>query len=468
MHESATDLKPEEPMNLPGIFLSLLFIALAARLLVRGYHPQAVLLVCGLAMMASSLLIGGTLPAPQTSTGCAGFDLIRRIEESMSGRAAGVGLMIMSIGGFVAYMKRIGASQTLVYISAKPLSVFRNHSYLAAVLVIPIGQLLFICTPSATGLGLLLVASVFPILINIGVSRVTAASVISACTAFDMGPASANTARAAELIGKDNVAYFIEDQLPVVVPMTLLLMIVYYFTSRRYDRRTAAEPAAANREFRKDGTPLIYALLPVLPLILLIFFSRFVSLFPAHPVILNTTTAILVSLGTALLFELIRTRRPQEVAASLKTFWEGMGRVFANVITLIVAAEIFSTGLIGLGFIDSLVTLSRHLDFGPTGIGILMALLIFLASMLMGSGNASFFSFGPLVPGIAAQLGAPTTSIILPMQLASSMGRACSPIAGIIVAISEIAGVSPLDLARRDLIPMATVLIVLFVYHFAF
>lgn len=27
--------------------------------------------------------------------------------------------------------------------------------------------------------------------------------------------------------------------------------------------------------------------------------------------------------------------------------------------------------------------------------------------MLMGSGNAAFFSFGPLLPGIATQLGLP-------------------------------------------------------------
>lgn len=73
-----------------------------------------------------------------------------------------------------------------------------------------------------------------------------------------------------------------------------------------------------------------------------------------------------------------------------------MGKVFATVITLIVAAEVFSRGLISLGFIDSLVMLSQHIGFSGAGIAILMTLLIFAASMLMGSGNASFFSFGPL------------------------------------------------------------------------
>jgi DcuC family C4-dicarboxylate transporter len=283
-----------------------------------------------------------------------------------------------------------------------------------------------------------------------------------------MGPASANTARAAELIGKSNVAYFIENQLALTIPLTLLLMVLYYFVNRYFDRKEGAPRETFRREEFKTNVPLVYALLPVLPLILLIVFSRFVQLSPDGAIILDTTTAILIALFVALAFELVRTRDARAVFASLKTFWEGMGKVFASVITLIVAAEIFSGGLISLGFIDGLVDLSRHAGFGAVGIGILMTVLIFLASLLMGSGNASFFSFGPLVPDIASRLGASASDMILPMQLSSSMGRAVSPISGIVVAISEIAGVSPFDLAKRNVIPLGTALVFMLVYHFFF
>jgi DcuC family C4-dicarboxylate transporter len=168
----------------------------------------------------------------------------------------------------------------------------------------------------------------------------------------------------------------------------------------------------------------------------------------------------------AFIFELVRTRQLKNVFASLKIFWEGMGKVFATVITLIVAAEIFSFGLISLGFIDGLVDFSQHLGFGAVGIGILMTVVIFLASMLMGSGNASFFSFGPLVPDIALRLNVSASDMILPMQLSSSMGRATSPISGVIVAISEIAGVSSFDLAKRNFIPLVSALIFMLIYHF--
>lgn len=454
-------------MYITGIVLAIQFIIAAAYFLIKKYHPQGVLLIAGLLMIGLSTILGiNNTSGVSESTGSNFFDLYKLIQESMIGRLSGVGLMIMSIGGFVAYMKKIGASEALVYISMQPLSVFKKYPYLASILVIPIGQILFICTPSATGLGLLLVASIYPVLVGLGVSRLTAVSVISACTVFDMGPASANTARAAELIGKSNVAYFLEDQLQLTIPLTILLMIVYFFTNRYFDKREdQAEKKIEANEF-KTNTPLIYAVLPVLPLILLIIFSRFIELFPDNPIILDTTTAIFISLSAGFLFEIIRTRNVKDVFSSLKIFWEGMGKVFATVITLIVAAEIFSTGLISLGFIDGLVDLSQHLGFGAVGIGILMTVIIFLASMLMGSGNASFFSFGPLVPDIAKRMGANPAEMILPMQLSSSLGRATSPIAGIIVAISEIAGVSSFDLAKRNFIPLVSALLFMLIYHF--
>ena len=106
-----------------------------------------------------------------------------------------------------------------------------------------------------------------------------------------------------------------------------------------------------------------------------------------------------------------------------------MGNIFKSVVTLIIAADIFAKGLISLGFINGLVDVSQNVGLGAIGIGIVMTIMIFLASMLMGSGNASFFAFGPLVPNIATKLGADATSIILPMNLAASMGRTVSPVA---------------------------------------
>jgi DcuC family C4-dicarboxylate transporter len=173
-----------------------------------------------------------------------------------------------------------------------------------------------------------------------------------------------------------------------------------------------------------------------------------------------------ISLFIALLFEGIRLRKIGEVMDSLKIFWNGMGNIFKTVVTLIITADIFAKGLISLGFIDGLIVISQNIGLGVVGIGIVMSIMIFLASMLMGSGNASFFSFGPLIPKITKSLGAETTSIILPMQLAASMGRTVSPVAGVIIATAEIAGVTTLQIVKRNLIPLTIALIIMLLYHF--
>jgi C4-dicarboxylate transporter, DcuC family len=449
-------------MALAGTLISIVFIVLAAFFLLKKYHPQAVLLLCGLCMMTLSLLLGYELKGMQAPTGLFVFDLFEMIKQSFSAKGAEVGLMIMAIGGYVAYMDKIGASEALVYLAMKPLSIFKKSPYLAASLVIPIGHFLSIPIPSATGLGLLLVASVFPVLIQLGVSRVSAVSVIVSTTVFDMGPASANTLRAAELIEKSNMSYFIEDQFSVAVPLIVLMAVLYFFVNRYYDRKESRVLETKDVEIKRPAAPLIYALLPIFPLILLLVFSELFAFFEPQ-IKLSTTTAMFLSLAVAMLFEYARKLEGKAVLDSLKAFWEAMGRVFATVITLIIAAEVFSNGLISLRFIDSLVYLSQHLGFGAVGIGALMTVMIFGASILMGSGNASFFSFGPLVPDIASKLGADPASIILPMQLSSSLGRAISPIAGVVIATSEIAGVTPLEVAKRNFLPLTITLIAMLI-----
>lgn len=448
-----------------GPILSLVFIVVTARLLLKKYYPHAVLLVSGLSMLLIAFILNQQMPILEKPSGFSGFDLFVYIKQSFAETNAGVGLMIMAIGGFVAYIDKIGASNALVYVAMRPLRLFKAYPYIAASLVIPIGQILFVAIPSAAGLSLLLMASLFPILTNLGVSKLSAASVITATTAFGMGPASAITASATSIIEMDTVFYFINHQILLVLPLSISMMVTYYIVNRYYDKKDKANQPLKNVEEKSVDVPLIYAIIPVLPIVLLIVFSDIFSLF-STPIKLETTTAMFISLFIAIIFELIRLKSFKNVLASLKTFWDGMGNIFKTVVTLIIAADIFAKGLISLGFIDGLINLTQSIGLNAVGISIVMTIMIFMASMLMGSGNASFFAFGPLVPKIASTLGVNSTSIILPMQLSASMGRTVSPVAGVIIAVSEIAGVSTLQIVKRNLIPLVVALVIMLIYHF--
>ena len=440
---------------------------ITAILLYRKYNPQGVLLISGIVMVALAALIGTSPVGVAKETGLQVFDVFRYVEEKFISNFTRAGLMIMTIGGYVAFMNKIEATNMLVYLAIRPLKVFKRYPYIAAILAIPIGQILFITTPSAAGVGLLLAATLYPILVNLGVSKLTALSVIATATIFDQGPGSANTAAASALVDMTPVDYFLHYQLPVVIPTTVVLMAMFYFYSKYCDKRDARQGKQIFSETINEAVcpdaPKYFALLPLLPLVLLILFSGYVGHFDVN---ISTTVAMLVSFVIAVVCTAVRQRNIKETFALFGSFWQGMGNGFTSVITLIVAAEIFSGGLISLGFIDALVDGTTSAGFGGTVISVLITVIVFLAAMLMGSGNAAFFSFSPLLPGIASQFGMPAVQMVLPSQLAASMGRAASPISGVVVAICGIAGVSPMDLAKRNLPLMAVCATFLNILHY--
>ena len=372
----------------------------------------------------------------------------------------------MTIGGFVSYIDHIGASSTLVQLSIKPLSIFKNKPHLICAILIPIGQILFICIPSAAGLGLLLMASVFPILTNLGVSRLSAASVITACTSLGVGPASVITTKASEILNLSVINYFIKLQIPVIIPLSLILSVSFYFTNKYFDSK---QNLIIDKKKIKNLTlikrPKIYSIIPLLPLILLISFSELFNFFK-NPIVLDTTTAMIISLFIAMVFEFFRLKKINLVLNSLKIFWDGMGNIFKSVVTLIVSAKIFSDGLKSLGSIDALIYLSQNIGLGAIGIAIIMIILIFSASIIMGSGNASFFAFSPLTSKISNSFDVSNSLFILPMNLSASMGRTLSPISGVLIAVSEIAEVSPIDIAKRNFIPIFITFVFLLILNF--
>ncbi len=452
-----------------GPFIALVFVGLVVFLLVRKMNAIAVLLFSGLVMMVVSFFLELPLSKLKQPTGLVAFDFVQYIIESLTDINAGVGLVIMIISGFVAYMDKIGASDALVYLAMKPLSIFKNYPYVLASLVVPLGQFLFISIPSAAGLALLLMATVFPVIVKLGVSRLSAVSLITATTAFGIGPASAIALSAASVLEMDITAFFFGYQIPLVLVLSITTTVSYFFVNRYFDKKLQEEellhPHEEKPKVAKEKAPAVYGILPILPLVLLLVFSDFANLFPS-PIRVDTNIAMLIGLLTAMVFELFRKGNLSSVLHSLDVFWNGMGDIFKSVVTLIIAADIFSKGLISLGFIDGLLSLSQHIGLGGIGIAIVMTIMIFLASILMGSGNAAFFAFGPLVPKIAEPLGVKSVEMILPMAMAASMGRTVSPIAGVLVAAATLGKVSPVEVVKRNLIPFLLALLVMLVYNF--
>lgn len=443
--------------------LALAFVTtvVVAYMILKKKNAQTVLFAGGIFLMAMTILLGYPLLDAKKTTGMVWFDIFKFIEDTFSSRAAGIGLLIMAVGGFAKYMEHIGASRVLVHLSAKPLSMLKSPYLLLAASYV-VGQLLNIVIPSAAGLCVLLMATLYPVLISLGVSRLSAAAVIATAPCLDLGPASGTAVFAAKTAGLDVADYFVGEQIPIAVVTILAIAVTHFVVQRWFDRRDGVE--AKSMEFvavEKDDSlpPAIYAILPLVPIGLVLVFSKLCITTIKMPVV----TAMIISIALAMLFELIRTRDVKTVFDSIKVFFDGMGRIFATVITLIVAGETFAFGLTKIGAVDMIISGAQSSGFGAAGITLVMVMIVTVSAVIMGSGNAPFYSFGALVPDIAAKLAILPAAMITPMQMASSIARSASPITAAVVAVAGVADVSPVDVVKRTAIPMLVALITSFV-----
>lgn len=445
-----------------SLVVALLTTIVVAWLIIKRMKPQAVLFAGGIFLLAVAILMGYPVLDAKKSTGLSWFDIFKFIEDVFSTRAAGIGLMIMTVGGFAKYMDYIGASRSLVYIASKPLSMVKSPYVLLGISYI-IGQLLNIVIPSAAGLCVLLMATMYPVLVNLGVSRLSAAAVVATTPCLDLGPASGTAVFAAKTAGLDVADYFVAEQIPVAAVTMVAIAVSHYFVQRYFDRKEGLEPqklqAVSPRESETENLPpKIYALLPMIPIILVLVFSKL----GIPSIKMSVVTAMIISIFIAMILELIRTRRPMEVCKNIQVFFDGMGHLFATVVTLIVAGETFAYGLTKIGAIDMIIKGAQGSGFGAIGVTLIMTLIVAIAAVIMGSGNAPFYSFGALVPDIAKGLSMMPAAMITPMQMASSIARSASPITAAVVAVAGVADVSPVDLVKRTAIPMGIALVVSF------
>ena len=262
--------------------------------------------------------------------------------------------------------------------------------------------------------------------------------------------------RAADLLNTDVVTYFVTGQIPVAVCVIAAVAAGHFFVQRWFDRREAAKGIADNLDGINtnkedpfaDAGPAHYAILPILPLFLLIIFSPMVY----NGIKLSLVTAIIVSILVAFFVDLFTRRNFKLSCQDSQAFFDGMGKVFTSTVALVCCAELFALGLTKVGGISTLIQLAAS----QQGVGLFLMLFVMMgimaiATLVTGSGNSAFFAFSPLLPEAAASVGYNTMALVVPVQLAASLARPMSPISGVVIAVSGIAGLTPIELIRRTI-----------------
>ena len=439
-------------MAVPVVFITMYMI-------IKNYQTHTTLTISGLLMLTIGVVFtqGGIADFMGkqykfATTGSTFFDLFGAFSAIMSERTATIGMIAMTSAGFAAYMSKIGAADCLVKACARPLQAI-NKPYLILALAFIIGQTLNLVIPSPAGLAMLLLISFYPILLQAGVSPLSAAVVIGTCGSLDLGPGSGNSNVAAELLDMSIVEYFATTEILVAIPVTLTVAATHFFVQKWFDKRDGLQQpqSVVNATSKENDTSYsrLYAFLPFLPLALLLIFSEI----GIEGITINAPIAMFASLIIILGIDAFKVKSLHKALDRSFEFFKGMSGAFSTVVVLIVAATTFTLGLDAIGAVDAMKSMILAGNVHYILITLFGMLIIAFTAMLTGSGSAAFVSFANLGTELSSAAGVKSVLMLVPMQHAAGFGRSLSPVAAVVIAVAVAANVSPFAILKRAAIP---------------
>ncbi|KXB96995.1 MAG: hypothetical protein AA908_09100 [Chlorobi bacterium NICIL-2] len=204
--------------------------------------------------------------------------------------------------------------------------------------------------------------------------------------------------------------------------------------------------APASELLQAQPRSILKAMLPPLPIVLLFvllpqwhFVPAIAALYPnGVPVthVMVPCTGLAIALHWPRASELVRS------------FFEGLGYGFANVISIIIAAACFLEGLAAIGAIERLV--GWLYDAAALAPVLSMYATLGLA-VLSGSGTAPSVTFSKAVlPGLTPAIGVDRSVGLGALgAIGASLGRTMSPLAAMVIFSAQLAGTQPRAIVRR-------------------
>lgn len=431
------------------LIIGLVAIILVAYYIVKGYSATGVLMFGGLVLLLISVLMGHSiLPEGVKSTGSTYFDILEYVKYLLGNRGGGLGLMIMVLCGFSVYMTHLGANDVVVKLVSKPLKNIRSP-YILMVFAYFLACLMSFAVSSATGLGVLLMATLFPVMVNVGISRGAAAAICASPISIILSPTSGDVVLSAEISKIPLGEFAFSTALPVSIFAILGIAVAHFFWQRYLDKKEGVQVERLNADEIKTTAPNYYAILPLLPIIGVLIFDGKWGLPNLHIV----TVMVLCFIITAAV-DFLRSFNAKQTFDNLVVAYRGMADAFAGVVMLLVAAGVFAQSLSTIGFITNLIDSAQSFGGSAFFMMLVLAVITILATMATGSGNAAFYAFAELIPKLATQMGVNPAFLTIPMLQASNLGRGLSPVSGVVVAVSGMGKISPFEIVKRMSVPM--------------
>ncbi|MDA3739365.1 C4-dicarboxylate transporter DcuC [Enterococcus faecalis] len=208
---------------------------------------------------------------------------------------------------------------------------------------------------------------------------------------------------------------------------------------------------AMRKEILSSDVPKFYAILPILPLLLIVgvgIAGMFIK-----GITMDIFVLTFISFFIAVLVETLRLKSFKKVQDTAVEMFKGMGQGFSQVVMLVVGGSLFTSAIQTLGIIDSIMASVE----ASSSAGIVTTLIFSgattLFGILSGGGLAMFYAVIELIPGIAEKAGIDGILISLPMQMIANLTRTISPVAAVVMIVASTVGVSPIRILKRTSVP---------------
>jgi len=345
---------------------------------------------------------------------------------------------IISVMGFAFVMKLTECDKHLINLLIKPLKK-------AGPLLIPATTLvtLFINTSitSSAGCSAAVGGILIPLLMAAGVHpAIAAASIYAGTYGAIFNPGYAQVALIVD-VAKSTPVAVVANHFPALLTAGVIgafsLLIVAHLRKEDKGYVLPAEKVVEDTT-GNFKVSFIRAFIPLLPIVLLVLGSM--NVIPAFKQ-LQISHAMIIGVFCAFIVTRVN---PQKIS---KEFWKGVGDSFGHVFGIIICALVFVSGLKSVGLIQALIDLMIS---NPSIAKISSAAGPFLLGVMSGSGDAASVAFNKAVTPEAVKFGLSAMDMGSMAAIGGALGRTMSPVAGGLIICAVLAGVSPMEVAKRN------------------
>lgn len=409
------------------VWLGGLIVILTFAAIIKKYETRMVLFSAGLLMC----IIGGNMDAAITAF----------TKTMVHGTLVPT---ICTVMGFSFVMKLTECDKHLVTALS---GVLTKGKAILIPLAILLTWWINIAIPSAAGCAAAVGSILIPTLIGAGVHPAMAGSAVLAGTwGSAISPGTSHNPFIAKLANVDVMTVIMNEaaaaiiaSLVVIIALTAISIIKKEGPNE--ERRLALSQTETNAPTENFKVNFLRALVPLVPLIMLVLGSKQIGILPPVGVPLAMLSGTILAL-------LVTLSNPQEVS---KKFFDGMGSAYGSVLGLIIAAAVFTQGMQLVGLTGALIDVMKGSEsiakiagaFGP-----------FIIAIVSGSGDAAALAFNGAITPHAADFGMTIMDLGSLAQMAGAIGRSMSPVAGAAIICAQLANVNPIELSKRNAIPM--------------